>query len=274
MQQILLSPLLGELPSHYAERLSKFYGSKTKQEHKKELGQFFTPLRLSNFIASFSSFHKNKVTILDPGCGTCILSCSLIEKLSENKKLKTIELTTYEIDQKLNFHTVSLLRYLNDWLSKKKIAFITNHKNVDFINENFSAINFLSKKRFDIIISNPPYFKISKEDERKKLFQRQKFLLLLLLLLLLQRKRLLQNLLPLMKMMKMKQQQWFNQRRRVLLSSVTRRLLFQLQLSRNQHQLFNNSRMMMKLMMMMMKKMTQISTRLKQPIQMMKTKWV
>src|SRR5258705_4269283 len=105
MKQIILAAGLNELPSYYAERLSKLYASKSEQQHKKLLGQFFTPLLLSNYIASFSTIVKSKVKVLDPGCGTCILSCSLVEKLSENPKLKTIELTTYEIDSKLNVDT-------------------------------------------------------------------------------------------------------------------------------------------------------------------------
>jgi adenine-specific DNA-methyltransferase len=171
MQQILVSPYLNELPSHYAQRLSACYSSKTEQQHKKELGQFFTPFLLSNYIASFSSIEKNKVRVLDPGCGTCILSCSLIEKLTCNPKCKTIELTTYEIDPKLNIYTVATLSYLNDWLLKQNIILKINHRSVDFISENFSAIDSASEEKFDIIISNPPYFKISKEDERKKLFK-------------------------------------------------------------------------------------------------------
>lgn len=170
MQQALLFPLANELPSHYSQRLSKYYASNTNQEHKKKLGQFFTPLILSNFIASFSTFEKNKLKVLDPGCGTCVLSCSLIEKLSQSKKLKTIELTTYEIDPKLNVYTAAALSYLNDWLYKKNVSLKINHRSVDFISENFSVIDFPSKDRYDIIISNPPYFKISKEDERKKMF--------------------------------------------------------------------------------------------------------
>jgi adenine-specific DNA-methyltransferase len=171
MQQISLLPSANELPSHYAERLSRYYSINTNQEHKKELGQFFTPLVLSNFIASFSGLKKKKVKILDPGCGTCILSCSLVEKISENKRIETIELTTYEIDPKLNVHTAASLSYLNDWLLKKNIALKINHRSIDFINENLDAIDLESKQKHDIIISNPPYFKISKQDDRKKLFK-------------------------------------------------------------------------------------------------------
>lgn len=171
MQHISLLPSVSELPSYYAQRLSKYYSSKTEQEHKKELGQFFTPLILSSFITSFSTLTKNKIKILDPGCGTCILSCSLIEKLSESEKIKIIELTTYEIDTKLNVHTAVSLSYLHDWLFKKNIILKINHRSVDFINENSDAINSVSNQRHDIIISNPPYFKISKHDERKKLFK-------------------------------------------------------------------------------------------------------
>jgi adenine-specific DNA-methyltransferase len=171
MNQISLLPLTNELPSHYAARLSKYYSKNTKQEHKKELGQFFTPIVLSDFITSFSKADKRKVTILDPGCGTCILSCSLIEKLSVSGKLKIIELTTYEIDPKLNVHTAASLSYLNDWLRKKGLNLKIDHRSVDFINENFSVIDSKKNERFDIIISNPPYFKISKADERKKLFK-------------------------------------------------------------------------------------------------------
>jgi adenine-specific DNA-methyltransferase len=171
MNQISLLPLTSELPSHYAARLSKYYSKNTKQEHKKELGQFFTPIELSNFITSFSKTDKRKVTILDPGCGTCILSCCLIEKLSVSRKLKIIELTTYEIDPKLNVHTAASLSYLNDWLTKKRLNLKIDHRSVDFINNNFSVIDSQKSDRFDIIISNPPYFKISKVDERKKLFK-------------------------------------------------------------------------------------------------------
>ncbi|MDQ6757065.1 MAG: Eco57I restriction-modification methylase domain-containing protein [Bacteroidota bacterium] len=171
MQQISLIPIINERPSHYAERLSKYYASKTNQFHKKNLGQFFTPLLLSNFIASFSTTDKRKVRILDPGCGTCILSSSLIEKLSENKKLKIIELTTFEIDPKLNIYTAASLSHLNDWLTKKGLTLKINHRSVDFINANYAVINSLSYEKFDIIISNPPYFKISKLDERKNLFK-------------------------------------------------------------------------------------------------------
>jgi adenine-specific DNA-methyltransferase len=170
MHQITLLPSLNELPSHYSQRLSKFYASKRNQEHKKKLGQFFTPLLLSKFIATFSTIDKTTLKILDPGCGTCILSCSLIENLSASKKLKTVELTTYEIDPALNIYTAAALSYLNDWLSQKKISLKIGHRSVDFINENSSAIDSTSKEKFDIIISNPPYFKISKEDARKKLF--------------------------------------------------------------------------------------------------------
>lgn len=171
MHQVILLPTINELPSHYAARLSKYYASKTEQNHKKELGQFFTPLILSNYIASFSTIIKSKLKILDPGCGTCILSCSLIEKLSENLKLKIIDLTTYEIDSQLNIYTLAVLSYLKDWLTKSKINLKINHQNVDFINDNFISIDCPNDEKFDIIISNPPYFKISKDDERKKLFK-------------------------------------------------------------------------------------------------------
>lgn len=171
MEHTSLSPYIDELPSHYSERLSKYYSLKTEKSHKKELGQFFTPLALSNFISSFSSINKNKVKILDPGCGTCILSCSLIESLAEIKKLKEIQLTTYEIDPKLNVHTAAVLSYLNDWLIEKGKFLSINHRSVDFIHENFLAIDLQPKEKFDIIISNPPYFKISKQDERKEMFK-------------------------------------------------------------------------------------------------------
>ncbi len=171
MEHISLSPNSNELPSHYADRLSKYYSLKTEKSHKKELGQFFTPLALSNFISSFSSINKKTIKILDPGCGTCILSCSLIEKLSENKKLKEIHLTTYEIDLKLNVLTAAVLSYLNEWLARKGKQISINHRSVDFIHENFLAIDYPAKEKFDIIISNPPYFKISKKDERKEMFR-------------------------------------------------------------------------------------------------------
>lgn len=68
-----------ELPSEFADRLGILYNLQTNLKHKKDNGQFFTPIEIANLMASFCNYSNSKIKILDPGCGTAILSCALIE---------------------------------------------------------------------------------------------------------------------------------------------------------------------------------------------------
>ena len=72
-----------ELPSQFADFLGINYTSTVTKEHKKEEGQFFTPQEIANFMGkiAYKSNSKN-ISILDPGCGTAILTCALIENLN------------------------------------------------------------------------------------------------------------------------------------------------------------------------------------------------
>lgn len=51
-------PLSNELPSQYADRLGTYYTSLVNQEHKKESGQFFTPVEIAELMGSFIDFNK------------------------------------------------------------------------------------------------------------------------------------------------------------------------------------------------------------------------
>jgi adenine-specific DNA-methyltransferase len=97
-----IQPIEQELPSQFADRLGVAYASSVNQQHKKENGQFFTPIDIASLMGSYSEFDGNSVRILDPGCGSAVLSCALVEHLANtNKKLKAIELVAYEIDSEL-----------------------------------------------------------------------------------------------------------------------------------------------------------------------------
>src|SRR5690554_7396228 len=111
------------LPSQFADLLGLQYTATVSKEHKKGEGQFFTPREISSFMGSIASEPKSKnITILDPGCGTAILTCSLIEKLIEFN-LESIELTAYETDYKLFAYTEQSLQNLKEWLTDKGIKF-------------------------------------------------------------------------------------------------------------------------------------------------------
>ena len=70
------------LPSEFADSLGLQYTATVTKEHKKEEGQFFTPKEISSFMGNIASEPTSKnISILDPGCGTAILTCSLIEKI-------------------------------------------------------------------------------------------------------------------------------------------------------------------------------------------------
>jgi adenine-specific DNA-methyltransferase len=167
-----IKPFNDELPSNYADRLGQNYSLSVSSGHKKEKGQFFTPIEIARFMGNLTNQTKTKIKILDPGCGTAILSCALIEKLVE-RKIKEIELIAYEIDNDLLPFTEASLNYLKDWLQLKKIQFKYLLDANDFVFENkecfeYSASLFFEPKNeiYDVVISNPPYFKISKEDKR------------------------------------------------------------------------------------------------------------
>lgn len=169
-----IKPFTNELPSHFADRVGQVYAKAVTKQHKKDNGQFFTPTVIAHFMARLAKQNKEKIKMLDPGCGTAILSSSLIEILAkQSDNLKEIELVVYETDKDILPYTQMVLDYLDKWLKHHNIKFKATLNKNDFVLENkdcfqVSATLFSEPQNatFDVVISNPPYFKIPKEDKR------------------------------------------------------------------------------------------------------------
>lgn len=172
-ESVHIVPLAGEKPSQFAERVGRWYANASAQKDKKHKGQFFTPLAISQFMGRLATpSEKDSVSVLDPGCGLAILSCALIEHLVEDSKLETIALTLYETDKNVVPLTSLVLSYLQEWCKKQGIRMNYQLNESDFVLDKceyldsddsiFGAMNV--GERFDYIISNPPYFKLAKDD--------------------------------------------------------------------------------------------------------------
>lgn len=162
-------PLKDELPSSFADRLGVFYSSRVSDTHKKKLGQFFTPVEIARFMANLSNSKKSRISILDPGCGTATLSCAMAETLLKNNpRLSEIKLVAYETDSDLIALAEHSLSYLRKWLAKSKVRINYVLIKTDFILDNADTLENQNREkiRYDIAISNPPYFKLQKSDER------------------------------------------------------------------------------------------------------------
>ena len=105
-----IKPLANELPSHFADRVGQVYAKSVTTQHKKDNGQFFTPTEIAHFMAGLAKQTREKFKILDPGCGTAILSSSLIETIvKRSNTIKEIELVVYETDQDILPYTQATL---------------------------------------------------------------------------------------------------------------------------------------------------------------------
>lgn len=168
-----ITPFAGERPAQYAERVGKVYAEASIQKDKKHKGQFFTPLAISEFMGGLATpSGKKNIYVLDPGCGLAILSCTLIEHLVEAGKSEHISLALYETDKKVVPLTEDVLSYLKVWCQERDVNLDYQLNESDFVLEKCECLDgtdtifgdMFDTERFDYIISNPPYFKVAKDD--------------------------------------------------------------------------------------------------------------
>lgn len=169
---IAIPNIASELPSRVAERLGLAYASSVSSQHKKENGQFFTPIGIAEFMASCSDYRSSKARVLDPGCGTAVLSCAWVERMVLAGTLRQVELTAYETDTDLTPYTRQSLDYLEKWCAERSVRISTTLYTDDFVMRNADALESApglfspQPELFDVVLSNPPYFKLPIDDKR------------------------------------------------------------------------------------------------------------
>ena len=172
-ESVHITPNAGEKPSQFAERVGRWYADASVQKDKKHKGQFFTPLAISQFMGNLATpCRKMSVSVLDPGCGLSILSCALIEHLAQEDAPEHISLTLYETDKNVVPLTKEVLSYLKIWCEEKRVALDYHLNESDFVLDKCECLDgddtifgeMNAGEKYDYIISNPPYFKLAKDD--------------------------------------------------------------------------------------------------------------
>ncbi len=169
MPELEIDPIPFIQPVNYADQLGEEYSKLVTDSHKKDLGQYFTPAAIASFIGSFIVTNKTVIKILDPGCGVGILSCAVIENIVHtNPKLKEIHLVAFETDLALLPYADKNFANLTNWLRNKEIGLSCLLCKNDFIihNSQVFSSNGETDERYDVIVANPPYFKLAKKDPR------------------------------------------------------------------------------------------------------------
>jgi type I restriction-modification system DNA methylase subunit len=112
------------------------------REEKKKDGIFFTPPEtISKNIELLKPYFKDIKSILEPSCGSCEF-INMIRKFYPSVTITGIE------------------------KNKEIFDAIQHIPNIQFINEDFLKIS--DEKKYDLIIGNPPYFVMKKNDVEKK----------------------------------------------------------------------------------------------------------
>ena len=145
------------------------HANETPPAIKQELGQYFTPGHIADFMASLFPKATGNVKVLDPGAGIGSLSCALAERIAaEEWDVDSISVDAYEID-------TAIVDQLKDNLTG---CFSGDDCNVNVLNGDFlsataAAVSNGESPKYTHVIMNPPYKKIrtaSREREATKAF--------------------------------------------------------------------------------------------------------
>jgi adenine-specific DNA-methyltransferase len=142
----------------------KYLKSVSKTE-RKAIGQFFTPAQIADFMGNMVTQNSEILNILDAGAGSGILSAAVLDKLKSSSCVRIINLDLYENNQNILPLLNENLKYIQKSLFCHGITLNYHIKDKNFISENhYCWTGLVPNSKYDIVISNPPYKKIGKND--------------------------------------------------------------------------------------------------------------
>ena len=150
-------PLEHASAAEYAAQLAEEYCGRVSKEHRKNLGQFFTPPVVAQFMAT--PVRRLPRRVLDPAAGTGVLLCALVDRLVQEQGQVDFHADAYEVDPEL----VPLLNQSLSYAKDLSPGFSFTIHEEDFI-ENWAArsggLFSAGSSRYDLVVANPPYFKV------------------------------------------------------------------------------------------------------------------
>lgn len=155
--------------TEYIAKTHELYRVSSQKRVKKDKGQFFTPPSIARFMARQVTIENSRVSLLDPGAGAGILTGAICERLISSKQPLQIEAHLFENDAAILPVLEANLTYIQQVFQQTEHTFQFVIFSEDFIEKNacvfdeqhlFCQVSDASK--YDIIILNPPYFKLSK----------------------------------------------------------------------------------------------------------------
>ena len=163
-------------PVEYAEAIGEVYLSYSKRKYRKSTGHYQTPSSIAKFMAESCLYTEPYLRVLDPGSGTGILSAAVCEKAGKSNTVKRLHIDAYETDPLLAGLTSLVLGFSCSWLAERDVVFTFDVRQSDFVLENAAVLQQASEHNrrqvgvagadYNLVISNPPYFKIRKDDPR------------------------------------------------------------------------------------------------------------
>lgn len=163
-----------ERPIRLADRLGAEILATKLPAERKATGLYLTPVEVADFMAARIDAATGFLRILDPAAGSGTLICGVVERLaSAGNGFQAAELIAYETDPGLQGALAAVLDYLTLWAARRGIILRTRLERRDFILAHGPLLKttrhlFHADERglFDLVVANPPYFKIPKSDPR------------------------------------------------------------------------------------------------------------
>ncbi|MEU5840309.1 Eco57I restriction-modification methylase domain-containing protein [Rhodococcus sp. NPDC047139] len=136
-----------------------------------KLGQFFTPERAAELIATFPRLPKSgRLRVLDPGAGAGSLAAALVSRVLEESPHLTLEIVAVELDPGVHPYLAETLADCERYGQAQGTSVSTVLVKGDYIDLSDGGVDSDAAltEPFDIVVMNPPYAKLAASSPQRK----------------------------------------------------------------------------------------------------------